>query len=569
VHEGQCLSYGELNGQANKIAHYLRDVSGLRPDGRVAILVRHPPSAIIAMIAILKAGGAYVPLDPDSPPAVTMQILDDAAPTAILLDSSSAASAAFFDGDMFVMDVMGETLETSDADPAPLSRGEHLAYVIYTSGTTGAPKGVAVEHRAIVNTIRWRNRYYDFGPNDVTLSIPRPSFDSSVEDIFCMLTAGGSLLLPLRDRITDRRYLVDLIARQQVSHFLITPALYKRLLGGLDMSLTASLRSITVAGEWFTPGLVQEHYRRLPHAKLHNEYGPAENAVCSTVHPLSPADTEVLIGRSIDNTETFVLNEHGTPAGPGETGELYLAGAGLARCYLGNPGLTAEKFPVWPSPAGESIRVYRSGDMVRVCEHGELQFVGRRDRQVKIRGRRVELDDIAQCLAKDQQVDDVFVLHYVAPSGAPYLIAFVVGSSPDPARLIGMARDLLPPFMVPSMIIPVGEIPVTRNGKVDEEALLAIYADLVGDDNKTPAFASVAEASLLSMWRRLFPQLKVSLDDDFFDLGGDSLMAMELVLIIEEIIGIRLDSADIYGAKTIRNLARLMHRQSSRAAEVP
>lgn len=566
-YEGRRFTYGALNREANRIAHYLRNVSGIRADDRIAVLTRHPRRTIVAILAALKAGGAYVIPDPDDPPAAIQQILDNARPRAALLDSPQAVNFTFFDGDMFVMDVMGDTLDTPETDPQPATASSDLAYVVFTSGTTGAPKGVAVEHSSIINTIIWRNRYYGFGPGDVTLAVPRPSFDSSVEDIFCALTAGGCLLLPARDRITERRYVVDLIVHQKVSHFLITPALYKRLLRGLDASGTASLRAVTIAGEWFTPSLVHEHYRRLPHVSLYNEYGPAENAVCSTVHPLGPADDRVLIGRPIDNTAAFVLSATGDPAGPGETGELYLSGIGLARGYLDDPGLTEQRFLRWPSPSGP-VRVYRSGDIVRVCADGSLQFVGRQDRQVKIRGRRVELDHVAECLAKEGAVDDVFVLCLTELSGAPRLIAFVAGAAPaDVGRLQIVAREHLPAYMRPTAIIPVESLPVTGHGKVDEAALLKAYARAVVGGAE-PGAVSAVQAVLLTIWRRMFPQIGVGLDDDFFELGGDSLAVMDLIESAEDELGVRMGSADVYAGRTVENLARLIESRRVPTAEI-
>lgn len=565
-YEGWSISYRELNRQANKLAHHLRETSGVRPDDRVAILVRHPPSFVTAAIAVLKAGGAYVPLNPDNPPGVIQQVLDNASPTAVLLESSTAASSAFFAGDMFVMDVMSAALDTPDTDPDPVALPGHLAYVIYTSGTTGTPKGVAVEHRAICNTVAWHNSYYRFGPEDVSLAIPPPSFDSSVEDIFCTLTAGARLLLPRCDRMTDRHYLYDLIRHRAVTRFIITPALYRRLLKDLDADVAPSLRTVTIAGEWFTSDLVEEHYRRLPQVRLHNEYGPSENAVCSTVHLLDAADSRVLIGKPISNTYAFVIREDGEPAGPEETGELYLAGAGLARCYLGDPELTDEMFSAQPSFAPGHERVYRTGDLVRVCQDGNLEFVGRRDRQVKIRGRRVELNHVAEVLAKNEAVDDVFVLHHAAPSAPPRLIAFVTGAGDaDVERLGVLARDALPAYMAPSAVVPVAAIPITGNGKVDEAALLAMYREAADGRASASEPPSPVEFALLAIWQKLLASICISPDDDFFALGGDSLSVMDLVASVEEELGVRMESADAYTSRTIRSQAQLIEQQQSRS----
>ncbi|MEU8472394.1 non-ribosomal peptide synthetase [Streptomyces sp. NPDC029006] len=564
-YEGECISYGELNRRANKLAHYLRDTAGVVPDDRVAILVRHPPSVVIGMLAALKAGGAYVALDPDNPPAVTHRIIENTAPRALLVESSAAAGAAFFSGALFVTDVMSATLDTPDTDPEPLSTPTDLAYVIHTSGTTGAPKATAVEHHAIVKTLTWRNSYYGFGPDDTTLAMPRPSFDSSVADTFCALTSGARLLLPARDRITDRRYLTGLMERREVSHFLITPALYSRLLAGMDAQSTKALRSITIAGEWFTSSLVRDHFSRLPDVKLLNEYGPSENSVCSTVHSLGASDPHVLIGKPIDHTEAFVVGEDGEPVEPGGTGELYLAGARLARGYLGNPELTEGSFFVPSSPYFGGKRVYRTGDIVRVHEDGNLQFVERRDQQVKIRGRRVDLGDVAEALTKDDSVDHVVLLRRDVTSATPRLVAFVVGpTASDVERLRAAAQESLPDYMVPSAIIPIDTVPVTAHGKVDEAALAALYSDATSPAGPAPQPASPVESALLGIWRKIFAPLGVGLDDDFFELGGDSLSVMDLVADVEESLGVQLDNSDPYTGRTIRSLALMIeNRQSS------
>ncbi|MET9077328.1 amino acid adenylation domain-containing protein [Streptomyces sp. NPDC004232] len=563
-YDGECIAYGDLNRRANKMAHYLRDTAGVRPDDPVAILVRHPPSVIVAMLAVLKAGGAYLALDPDNPPGLTQRIIESVAPRAVLVESSSVAGAAHFRGELFVTDVMTATLATPDTDPAPAAAATDLAYVIHTSGTTGKPKAIAVEHHSIIHTLIWRNSYYGFGPDDTTLAMPRPSFDSAVADTFCALTSGTRLLLPLRDRITDRRYLIGLMEQREVSHFLITPALYHRLLRGMSPQQTKALRSITIAGEWFTSSLVREHFSRLPDVKLLNEYGPSENSVCSTVHPLAPTDRQVLIGKPIDRTEAFVVGEDGEPLGPGGTGELFLAGAGLARGYLSDPELTAEKFFVPSSPRFRGQRVYRTGDIVRLCEDGDLQFVERRDQQVKIRGRRVELSQVAEVLTADDTVDHVHLLRRDTDAATPRLIAFVVGpTAQDVDRLRAAARENLPDYMVPSAVIPVDAVPVTGNGKVDEAALAALYADASDRTGAPPEPATPVEAELLTIWRKIFAPLGVGLDDDFFDLGGDSLSVMDLVADVEERLGVQLDNADPYTGRTVRSLALMIENRRS------
>ncbi|MGP3684289.1 amino acid adenylation domain-containing protein [Streptomyces sp. IBSNAI002] len=564
--EGEFLSYGELNRRANRLAHHLRDTGGVRPDDRVAILVRNPPDVIIAMLATLKAGGAYVPLDPDNPPAVTQRIVEDVAPRAMVVESSAAAGAMFFDGELFILDVMGGALDTPDSDPDPVATSSDLAYVVYTSGSTGRPKGVAVEHRAIVNTLTWRNSYYGFGPDDVTLAIPRPSFDSAVADTFCALTSGARLLLPRRDRITDRRYLTGLMEDRDVTHFLITPMLYKRLLEGMEARRLKSLRCVTIAGEWFTSGLTREHFLRVPEVDLYNEYGPSENAVCSTVHRLAATDERVLIGKPIDHTEAFVLDEDGAPVAADGIGELHLAGAGLARGYLGDPRLTAERFFTPDAPPAAGKRVYRTGDIVRQHANGDLEFIERRDGQVKIRGRRVELGHVARVLSRDAEIGHVHVLRHATDSETPLLLAFVQGATGrDVERLTAVAQENLPEYMVPSAIIPIDAVPLTRHGKIDDKALVALYAQAAGQGATGPEPTTEAEAALLEIWQELFAPLPIGLDDDFLDLGGDSLSVMDLLSRVETRIGVQLDVSDPYTDRTVRSLAlNIENRQNDK-----
>jgi amino acid adenylation domain-containing protein len=545
--DGECLTYRELNRRANRLAHHLR-AAGVLPDDRVAVLLRHPPGVVVAALAAIKAGGAYVPLDPDVPPGVTHRIVDDVAPAAMVVESSTSTGAVFFD-------VMADALDTREHDLEPVATPGNLAYVIYTSGTTGRPKGIAVEHRALVNTIRWRNAYYRFGPHDVVLGIPLPSFDSSIADTFCTLTTGARFLLPRRDHIADRRYLTDLIERHGVSYFLVTPALYERLLTGVDAGRARALRGVTIAGEGFTSSLVQEHFRRLPGVRLYNEYGPAENAVCSTVHLFSADDEHVLIGRPIDNVQAYVLDEQGAPVPPGGAGELYLGGAGLARGYLGNPELTAEKFLTLATPPVCGARVYRTGDVVRLLEDGNLQFAGRQDGQVKIRGRRVELGYVAETLARDPAVGHVHLLCRDAGAGIPRLVAFAQGAAVDIDRLTALAQANLPDYMIPATIIGVDELPLTRHGKVDEAALDLLYTRIAGRHDPGPEAATETQATLLAIWQKLFAPLQVGLDDDFFDLGGDSLGVMDLVAGVEERLGVQLDNTAVYQDRTIRSLA--------------
>jgi acyl-coenzyme A synthetase/AMP-(fatty) acid ligase/acyl carrier protein len=415
---------------------------------------------------------------------------------------------------------------------------------------------VAVEHRAIVNTILWRNRYYGIDSRDRNLQLPAFSFDSSVLDIFCFLAAGGSLVIPDEDLRFDPRYLRDLIQNHGVSRFIITSSYYKVLVRELK-GLT-SLRSITVAGESTTPELVSGHYSNLPGVQLINEYGPTENAVCSTACVLRDGEPSVPIGVPVANVKVFILDENMRLVPVGVPGEIFLGGCGLARGYLNQPELTAERFIQSPLTDYYEGRLYRTGDWGCWRSDGMLEFQGRVDRQVKVRGFRIELGEIEKVLLQHPRCDDVLVLCKERPSGDKYLAAYAAsGSGVDARELSAYAGRFLPYYMAPDAITVMPALPINLNGKVDLEYLRGL------DDFQSRAGAAsepqtAEETALLELCRTVFKQPRLGAEDNFFAMGANSLAAMELATAIQGRLGIRIEFPDVYTYPTVRELALRM-----------
>jgi len=507
---------------------------------------------VIALLAVMKAGAAYVPINPRHPWETVRYMLDNAGIRVLVVDSASIAGAAHFAGDLVVADI--ELRGAPEAPPPPCAAAEHdVAYVIYTSGSTGQPKGVAVEHRAIVNTVLWRNAFYGIGPSDINLQIPSFAFDSSVVDIFCVLTAGGTLVVPGEEMRLDARRLLALSAAHRITSCIVTPSYYKLLLSELAGAVP-SLRWVTLAGESATPQLAAAHLAALPGVALYNEYGPTENAVCSTACRIDEAEATVPIGRPIWNVAVLILDASGRLVPAGVPGEIYLGGAGLARGYLNRADLTAERFVQSPVPGVHAGVLYRTGDRACWRPDGSLEFLGRLDSQVKIRGFRIELEEVEGALRRHDGVRGAAVIAKRDAGGAAYLAAFV---EPHAALTHAELREhlarLVPYYMIPDRFAVMARLPLNLNGKVDRQALAAL--DETAEQSAADATLSPVESSLTALWTDVLKRSPVLLDDNFFALGGNSLRVMELTSRIRAELSLGVELLDIYTYPTVRELA--------------
>ena len=561
LHSGPLtLTYHELNQRANRLAHYLRTQLGARAGENVGLLVPRSTQMIVGILGILKSGAAYVPIDPAYPPEVVAATLEDAGIRTLLLDSGLLRQAGVFTGDLFFMDLQLQGLETPAEDPRVDLEDTSAAYVIYTSGSTGKRKGVVVAHGAIANTILWRNELYGFGSQSLALQIPSYTFDSSVEDFFGMLTSGGALLLTAGEQRSDSRSMKLLIESRGVTHFLITPSYHRAFLleleTGWQIAGLSSLEVVTIAGEEITPDLVLLHHKYLPGVTLINEYGPTENAVCSTACVLAPNCATVPIGRPIANVTAFVLDSQLRVLPQGAKGELFVAGPGLARGYLNRQDLTAERFIPNPLQGRAGERLYRTGDLASWTGDGQLAFWGRADDQVKVRGFRIEPGEIEAVLRGHPRVADVAVVCQENKKNEKYLVAYLVGpKGPELAEIRSHLAARLPHFMVPDFFRTMDKLPVNAHGKVDRKQLMARDLFAAAERTEPMEEATAIEGALLGIWRETLGQHDIGMGHDFFENGGNSLSVLTIIAKVRQGLKVELAIDDLYTFSTVKKLA--------------
>jgi len=552
IFDDQELTYRDLDEKANQLANFLRERLKVQTGEIVGVMMTRSEKMVIALLAIMKAGAAYVPINPRHPWATINYMIENARIRTLLVDTDSVSQAATYDGELFIVDVELDELKTPPTSPQAQPSSADLAYVIYTSGSTGRPKGVAVEHRAIVNTVQWRNEYYNFDDADVNLQMPSFAFDSSVLDIFCVLVAGGCLLIPHEEQRLDAQYLKAMILRRGVTRLLLTPSYYRVLMQELGGS--NPLRSITVAGEAMTVELVEDHERKMPGVILYNEYGPTENAVCSTACMLQAGARTVSIGRPIANVKVFILDESLKIQPPCVPGEIYLGGAGLARGYLNQQSLTEERFIASPIPEFYTGRLYRTGDWGYWQPDGTLEFLGRLDNQVKIRGFRIELDEIEARILNHPGVEHAAVV-CKEENGEHYLAAYLASRNSLTADdLRGYLHNQLPHYMIPEVIRLLSELPLTLNGKVDRARLKSFNDRQENNPDDLPE--DEMESSLAKICADLLRITRPGVGDNFFDHGLNSLKVMEMVSRIRNELGVDVTLLDIYTFPTIQALSR-------------
>ncbi|HET9893411.1 MAG TPA: amino acid adenylation domain-containing protein, partial [Streptosporangiaceae bacterium] len=523
--DGDELSYAELGARAGALAARLRE-AGVGPDVVVGVHLRRSAELVIALLAVLQAGGAYLPLEPDQP-AGRLRAMVRASRAPVVLTSQDTTGLGTGGVEIIVTDTRG----TDGLDGAPAAAGPelpagpgNLAYVIYTSGSTGVPKGVQVPHRAIVNRLLWMQDAYRLGPADRVLHKTPVSFDVSVWELFWPLVSGACLVVAAPGRHRDPEYLTELVASQGVTVCHFVPVMLRALLDVPAAADLTSLRLVVCSGEELPADLAAQFLATF-NARLENLYGPTEAAVDVTSWTCSPgAVARVPIGAPIANTRALVLDPALDPAPIGVPGELYLGGECLARGYQGRAALTAERFVADPhGPAG--ARLYRTGDRVRWLPDGQLEFLGRLDRQVKVRGFRIEPAEVERALEAHDSVGQALVVLREDRPGDRRLVAYLVGEPVPAAELATFAGTALPRYMVPSAFVWVDAFPVTASGKLDRAALPAPAHDRA--PSRAPA--SAGERELAEVLADVLGVPRVGADDDFFELGGDSMHAIALV----------------------------------------
>ncbi|MFC0598044.1 non-ribosomal peptide synthetase [Streptomyces palmae] len=560
--EDQTLTYRELNARANQLAHRLREL-GAGPEGHVAVALPRSTELVVALLATLKAGAAYVPLDPGYPQDRIEFVLDDVRPAVVLTCESVAAGLPRAGGPHLVLDDPATRAELArlgtddlaDTDRTQPLRPAHPAYLIYTSGSTGRPKGVLVPHAGIVNRLQWMQWRYRLTGEDRVLQKTPSGFDVSVWEFFWPLTQGATLVLARPEGHKDPAYLAEIIERQSVTTLHFVPSMLQAFLSrpAADRTLP-SLRRVMCSGEALPREAQRQFFAQFPEVELHNLYGPTEASVDVTAWQCRPGDEgdSVPIGAPVWNTRTYVLDAALRPVPAGVPGELYLSGVQLARGYLNRGPLTAERFVADPFRTGE--RMYRTGDLASWREDGNLTYLGRSDDQIKLRGFRIELGEIETALAETDTVAQAAVIVREDGPGGKQLVGYATpapGAAPDPAALRRELGERLPEYMVPSAIVVLDALPTTANGKLDRRALPAPdYGALTtgtGPRDEVEAILCRAFAEVLGVER-------VGVTDNFFDLGGDSIVAMRLIARVRR-DGLAFTAEDIFAAKTVEALA--------------
>ncbi len=524
----QQLTYRELNERANQLARHLRQL-GVKPDSRVAICVERGPELVIGLLGILKAGGAYVPLDPGYPRERIAYMLQDSAPVAVLVQGTTHDLLDKTTVPVIDLDHPTWQAQSVSNPQVPGLTASHLAYVIYTSGSTGTPKGVMVEHRGVSNLVHWSSQVCG-GTQDAALLQKTPfSFDASVWEFFWPLTTGMRLVLARPEGHREPAYMAQLIREQRITVIQFVPAMLQQFLELDEVSQCVSLTDVFCGGGELTATLARRVQERLPQVRLHNVYGPTEATVDSTVWTLEPGapvpDVQLPIGRPIANTRLYVLDAHDAPVPLGVSGHLHIGGVGVTRGYVGLPQLTAERFIDSPFVAGD--RLYRTGDLVRYRPDGNLEFLGRNDFQVKLRGVRLELGEIEALLAAHPAVREAVVLARDERLVA-YFTPRVAGQIPAIEALRAHLLAQLPEHMVPAAYVHLDALPLSPNGKLDRKALPAPGQESV-ITRGYEAPVGETEIALARLWAELLNVERVGRHDHFFELGGHSLLAVSLV----------------------------------------
>jgi amino acid adenylation domain-containing protein len=559
VCQEEQLSYAELNARANRLAHHLRE-RGVGPEARVGLCLERGVEMVVAVLAVLKAGGAYVPLDPDYPSRRLGFMLHDAGVAVLLTQQRLLPRLPPHEARVVCLDSTTQDWQRcSAANPAPAAMALHPAYVIYTSGSTGQPKGAVNTHRGVCNLLRWMQGAYGLGASDRVLQQTTFSFDVSVLECFWPLLAGARLVLAAPGGQRDSAYLAGLIGREQLTTVLFVPSMLQAFLQDTDLRVFGSLRRVVCTGEALPYELAQRFARLLPGCQLINLYGPTEAAVeatCWTYRP-EPERAAIPIGRPVANTRVYALDGEMQPVPSGVSGELYLGGCQLARGYLGRPGLTAGRFVPDPFGPGAGGRLYRTGDRVRWRADGQLEFLGRLDHQVKIRGHRIELGEVEAALAQHPGVAGAVALAREDRPGDKRLVAYLVArpdAAPSGGDLRAFLRERLPDYLVPSAFVPLPALPLTANGKLDRQALPAPDPQTAAPPEGYVAPRNPAEGRLAGIWQEVLGVERVGVHDDFFALGGHSLLAVRLLAALDKQLGVRLPLATLFQNATVAEL---------------
>lgn len=563
-----ALTYGELNARANRLAHRLKSL-GVGRDVLVAVCMDRSTEMIVTWLAVLKAGGAFVPLDPGYPRERLAFQIEDCGARVLVTQPRLRGALPVVSGSVAVLEVSadGSGFEHEPDRNSPLTgTSADLAYVIYTSGSTGLPKGVQIEHRALMNLVTWHRELYRVTPVDRATHLASPAFDASVWEIWPYLTAGASVHIPDDETRLSPSVLWRWMAEKKITvSFMPTPLAEAAMNEAWPAEM--ALRALLTGGD----KLKRRPPENFPCALI-NHYGPTESTVVATCAVVDKHASEAIaptIGWPIANTTAYVLDRALAPVPVGVPGELLIGGESLARGYLRRPELDAEKFVLVSVAGAEPVRLYRTGDSVKWNARGQLEFLGRMDGQVKIRGCRIELGEIEATLQGHEAVREALVLTRADTRGQPQLVGYVLpqqGKAPSAEELIAFLRAKLPAYMVPSALVVVAAWPLTPNGKIDRKALPAPTTRVTETAAEQLAPQTAMEQSVAKIWADVLGREAVAREENFFDLGGHSLLAAQVIARLNVILPTPVSVRVLFDHPTLRAFARELEQRAETTA---
>jgi len=573
VFRGERITYAELNGRANKLAHLLLQ-NGPGPNGAAGgsfagVFMERSFEMVVALLGILKSGAAYVPLDPELPAPRLKMMLEDTRPLCVITQRHLSERLADWAGQVIVLDAPPQGLEGQPgSNPEIAIQPTDAIYAIYTSGSTGTPKAAVNTHAAVANRILWMQDQYGLEARDRVLQKTPYSFDVSVWEFFWPLVCGATLVIAEPGGHRDPAYLADLIGGEGITTLHFVPSMLREFLDAENLDRCASLERVFSSGEALPQELRRKFRERLS-AELHNLYGPTEAAVDVTYWNCSqeaPCPT-VPIGRPIANVTAYVLDRHLEPVPIGVAGELYIGGIAVARGYLNRPELTKERFILDPFAAKSGARLYKTGDRARFLADGNIEYLGRNDNQVKLRGFRIELGEIESALLEQGEVRSAAVVLNQDRGGAQ-LVAYVVRAGPrlEARALKAFLAERLPDYMTPARFVFLDSLPLLSSGKLDRKALPAPENTEIGPGREFRAPRNSVEERLAGIWEDLLEQRPIGIDQSFFDLGGHSLLLIRMIGQVQKEFERRLSVATVLASPTIEGLAAVLAGRKASAS---
>ncbi len=563
VYEGKTLTYQQLNDLADRLAHHLKVTYDIKPNDLVGILLNRSEKVLIAMWGILKAGAAYVCIHPEYPEERKKYIINDTSLNILITQTDFIFDLEYYSGSLFAIDVQLDSLDTSVKVSKTTVQASDLAYVVYTSGTTGRPKGVMLEHKGLSNLSLVNKNSFQISGASRVLQYSSFIFDASVWEIFSALVSGAQLHIASTEVRQDAQLLCDYIAGNKITLAVLPPVVLSTMSGELN-----SLDTLVVAGEASGPELMNRWSKGL---RLINAYGPTEGTVCATMHEYKNGDLNINIGKPIANTTAYVLDKNLNPLPIGAVGELHIGGIGVARGYLNRADLTADRFITDPFSTIEDkekghTHLYRTGDLVRWLPGGDLAYMGRNDGQVKIRGNRIETGEIESALLQVDGIGQSYVMvkeRATASGSTKYLVGYYVPDTNDMALTDAEIEEhlsrLLPDYMVPGVYVKMEAFPLTINGKLDRNALPDSDLSILAEQYATPS--TNTEKEICKIWQDVLGLNRVGISDDFFRIGGDSILSIQVASRIRQ-AGFNCQVRDIVECKTIARLVETLSKKS-------